>query len=268
MSPNWRSASTSTTGRSAALGEDDGEVGGDHRLAGAALGREHGDDLAEARRRTRSASSGTDARWAPMASSTRRTASPSCAVSTGAASTSRTPLRSARWNRSVVSSSATRIAPTSGRWREQLLGAHRARGARRTTGRARPRPGSPAESLREAPRRWCTGDAARRAAWPAGCGWTGRPRRRTESSPRLVSSLRTRLRLQVDRPGSCVTARCRRRRGRRGSAPRGPRPGAGRVRSIGRLRLRLVVLATRASGRCSPAAARRCTAPPWPAGRR
>ena len=50
MSPNCRSASTSTTGLLAALARTHGEVGGDHRLAGAALGGEHRDDLAAARR--------------------------------------------------------------------------------------------------------------------------------------------------------------------------------------------------------------------------
>ena len=53
MSPNWRSASTSTTGSLGAPGEHDGEVGGDDRLAGAALGREDRDDLAELARRRR-----------------------------------------------------------------------------------------------------------------------------------------------------------------------------------------------------------------------
>ena len=74
---------------------------GDDRLAGAALGREHGDDLAERRRRTRSTVAGGDRRrrWAPIERRRRRGGPPrrAATVSTGAASTSLTPARSACW---------------------------------------------------------------------------------------------------------------------------------------------------------------------------
>ena len=101
MSPNCRSASTSTTGVSLRAGQDDGQVGGDDRLAGAALGGEDGDDPAElaasARRRGGRRAAGRSSSVSP----TRRTDSASCAGLDRRGSTSLTPARSACWNSSV-----------------------------------------------------------------------------------------------------------------------------------------------------------------------
>ena len=200
MSPNWRSASTRTTGLLAAPGEDDGQVGGDHRLAGAALGREHGDDPAELAGVGRRAPAPGRAERGDACSPTRRTASTSCAVSTGAASTSLMPARSAWRNSSVVSSAAMRTAPTSG-WSAMSRSASArpvGRGARRAEHDDDRVAG---EALPERVERGDRRRRARRAASPGGCG-------------RLVGV--------DDDDGS----RRPRRPRRRGAARRGARPGS------------------------------------------
>ncbi len=121
-----------------ALGQGHGQVGGHDRLAGAALGREDGDDPPAARSSSsRSPPPSAGGPRAPTDSATRRQASWSWAVSTGAASTSFTPERMACWKSSVESSSATRTAPTSGRGWSTAARAGQVRRGRRRTGRGR-----------------------------------------------------------------------------------------------------------------------------------
>ncbi len=96
------------------LGEHDGQVGGQHRLAGATLGREDGDDLRPTAgdvghryRRRKGAADGLDARVRPPRQA-------------GSCRPERPARRGHRFgarpgSRSVDSSAATRMAPTSGR---------------------------------------------------------------------------------------------------------------------------------------------------------
>ena len=93
-------------------GQHHREVRRDDGLAGAALGREHGDDLAQLATASPVATSVTADRRERLDDP--GTESVSCAVSTGAGRTSRMPDRSAWRNSSVDSSGAIRIAPTSG----------------------------------------------------------------------------------------------------------------------------------------------------------
>ena len=151
-----------------------------HRLAGAALGGEHGDDLAElaARRRRTSA----DAVEAPA---TRRRRGVSATRRHGLVELRRcrparparpsTPARSACWSSSVDSSSATRIgADLAVRLAAAARRPRRAGRRRRTTGRARRPAGSPVSRSCERRRATSNGiGAARRAAWPAGSRTSG-----------------------------------------------------------------------------------------------
>ena len=113
MSPNWRSASTSTTGRSLRRASTTARL--------AAITDLPAPPLVENTVMTRASSPvgstprgvGAGGWWSASRRCDARTP-PSWAVSTGAGSTSRTPARRARRNSSVVSSLVTRMAPTSG----------------------------------------------------------------------------------------------------------------------------------------------------------
>ena len=139
MSPNCRSASTSTTGRSERWASDDGQVGGDDRLAGAALGGEHGDDPAELAvgLDVRSATAGVGADTTRPAATRGHGLGQLRAARPGPASTSLTPRAAPRWSSSVVSSLVTMMAPDLAAGAEELLGRGQLGARRRTTGRAR-----------------------------------------------------------------------------------------------------------------------------------